>query len=42
MYAEITQDQIEYIAKTVHDFMSAGQDAQSVSESLDQGPAASA
>src|SRR5437762_2848603 len=42
MYAELTQDQIEYIAKTVRDFMSAGQDAQSVSESLNQGPGASA
>src|SRR5437588_8129069 len=42
MYAELTQDQIEYVAKAIRDFMSTGQDAQSVSESLDQGPAASA
>jgi len=42
MYAELTQDQIEYVAKAIRDFMSAGQDAHSVSKSLDQGPSASA
>jgi len=42
MYAEITQDQIEFVAKTIRDFMSARQDAQSESKSLDQGPGARA
>src|SRR6266478_2595435 len=35
MYAEITRDQIEYVARAVGDFMSARQDAPSVSKSID-------
>lgn len=42
MYAEVTRDQIEYVARAVGDFMSARQDAPSVSKSIDQGPGVSA
>ena len=42
MYAEITQEQIEYVAKTIRDFMHAGQDAPSMPRSFDKGPAAGA
>jgi len=41
MYAEITREQIGYVAKTIRDFMHAGQDAPSMPKSLDEGPAAS-
>ena len=42
MYAEISQDQIEYVAKTIRNFLSAGQDNRLVSKTLAKGPSASA
>jgi dTDP-4-amino-4,6-dideoxygalactose transaminase len=42
MYAEISQDQIEYVAKTIRDFLFARQDNRLVSKTLAKGPSASA
>ncbi len=42
MYAEISQDQIEYVAKTIRDFLSVRQDNRLVSKTLAKGPSASA
>ena len=42
MYAEISQDQIEYVAKTIRDFLFAKQDNRLVSKTLAKGPSASA
>ncbi len=42
MYAEISQDQIEYVAKTIRNFLSARQDNRLVSKTLAKGPSASA
>src|SRR3989441_3083575 len=42
MYAEIRQDQIEYVAKTIRNFLSARQDNRLVSKTLAKGPSASA
>jgi len=42
MYAEISQDQIEYVAKTIRNFLSARKDNRLVSKTLAKGPSASA
>jgi len=42
MYAEISQDQIEYVAKTIRNFLSVRQDNRLVSKTLAKGPSASA
>jgi len=42
MYAEISQDQIEYVAKTIRNFLSTRKDNRLVSKTLAKGPSASA
>ncbi|OLB17622.1 MAG: erythromycin biosynthesis sensory transduction protein eryC1 [Acidobacteria bacterium 13_2_20CM_2_57_6] len=42
MYAEISQDQIEYVAKTIRNFLSDRKDNRLVSKTLAKGPSASA